>query len=459
MNSKPNATRPIEYPQAGDAGPDPGIIASSGLKRRDFIRTSGGAMAAVAAGGALAPAVLRGAAPESEPVRLGHIGIGTRGGDILRAAASNPACRVVAVCDVYGPHLRKGAEMANNPEVTAHADYHDLLADPKVEAVVIGTPDHWHEQMVLDAIAAGKDIYCEKGLTTSMAAAKRMRDAVKSSGTVFQLGHQGRQHAAADEARAMLMDGAVGEVTLINLGRYFNGSPERPPWRWYGYYNIYDRPDPAEVIKELDWERWLGPAPSIDFNERHFWHWRCYHAYGTGQSGDLLTHEMDLVQAVLRYGIPDTCVTHAHNCFWHDDREAPDTWLSSYVFEKQNCCVTFEGSMNSRRKQTPEFIGRDGRLVFNDIGQNATRFATYADEPAYRPANQPRAEPVFSFLPGREHRKPDHLSDFLRCVRTREKPQCHEDEAFIEAAVLMMSFESHRQNRMVRWDAGREEIV
>ena len=463
MNSEPNATQVVGHPTAAAylAGSDPhaGMKAASLLRRRDFIRRSGGAAAAVAAGAAVAPAILRGAPPEGEPVRLGHIGIGTRGGDVLRAAASNPACRVVAVCDVYGPHRRKGVETANNPEVTAYVNYQDLLSDPKVEAVVIGTPDHWHERMVLDAVAAGKDVYCEKGWTTSIAAAKRMREAIRSSGRVFQLGHQGRQHAAADVARARLLDGVIGEITLINLGRFFNGAPERPPWRWYGYYNIYERPDPAQVIKELDWERWLGPAPAIEFNERHFWHWRCYHAYGTGQAGDLLTHEMDLVQAVLRYGIPDTCVTHAHNAFWQDDREAPDTWLSSFVFEKRNCSVTFEGSMNSRRQQTPEFIGRNGRLVFNDIGQNASRFEIYGDVPAYRPAKEPRTEPEFTFLPGKEHRKPDHLSDFLRCVRTRERPQCHEDEAFIEAAVLLMSFESHRQKRMVRWDSEKEEIV
>ena len=209
----------------------------------------------------------------------------------------------------------------------------------------------------------------------------------------------------------------------------------------------------------LDWDRWLGPAPAIDFNERHFWHWRCYWPYGTGQAGDLLSHEMDFVQSVLRYGIPDSCVTHAHNAFWRDDREAPDTWLSSYVFEKQHCSVTFEGCMNSGRQQTPEFIGRNGRLIFNEIGQAASQFETYGDEEAYRPARYPQPKPSFVFTPGPDHRKPDHLSDFLHCVRTREKPQCNEDEAFVEAVTLLMSMESFKQKRQVRWDPVKEEIV
>jgi predicted dehydrogenase len=432
---------------------------SSSLTRRDFIATSGRAAAAVVSTTLAAPSILRGATLEGNPVRLGHIGIGTRGGDVLRTAASNPGCRVVAVCDVYQTHLRKGAGLSNNPDVKSYTDYHDLLSDPKVEAVVIATPDHWHEQMLIDALASGKDVYCEKGWTTSVAAAKRMRDAVKRSGKVMQLGHQGRQLAAPDVARKMLLDGAIGEITLVNLGRFFNGPPERPPWRWYGGYNIFERPDPRQVIKELDWERWLGPAPKIEFNERHFWHWRCYFAYGTGQAGDLLSHEMDFVQSVLRYGIPDSCITHGHNAFWHDDRETPDTWLSSYVFEKHHCSVTFEGCMNSRRLQTPEFIGRNGRMIFSEIGQDASMFETFGDVPAYSPARYPQPKPDFFFAPGAGHRKPDHLTDFLQCVRTREQPQCNEDEAFIEAVTLLMSFESYRQKRLVRWDRQREEIV
>ncbi len=427
------------------------------ITRRQFIATTGKITAGAWFAGA--PAILRGATIEDDPVRVGFIGTGTRGIGVLQAAASNPGCRIVAVSDVYGPHMRNGVERSGNPDCKAYPDYQDMLTDPKVEAVFICTPDHWHEQMLLDAVAAGKDVYCEKGWTTSIAAAKRMRDAIKKSGRMMQLGHQGRMHAAADVAREMVLDGALGEITLVRTGRHFRGTVERAPWRWYGGYGQFEHPDPAEVIKELDWERWLGPAPSIDFNERHFWHWRCYWAYGTGQSGDLLSHELDNVQQVLRYGIPDSCSTQAHNAFWQDDREVPDTWLSAFVFEKQNCCVTYEGSMNTRRQQTPEYIGRDGRLVFNEIGQNATQFEIFPDERAHRNSRHKPLESKLFFAPTREHQKPDHISDFLQCVRTREKPQCDEDEAFIETAVLMMSHKSFQQKRMVRWDAQNEEII
>ena len=227
------------------------------MSRRDFIQASGRAAAASLA----APAILRGASATADPVRVGHIGLGTRGGNLVRYTGQIDACRVVAVCDVYKPHLQKGVELSNNPEVRAYGDYQHLLDDPQVEAVVIATPDHWHEQMLLDAVAAGKDVYCEKGWTISVAAAKRMRAAVKEAGAVMQLGHQGRQLAAADVARKMILDGAIGDVTLVNVGRFFNGPRDRPPWRWYGGYDNYERPDPEQVIQDLDWESWLGSAP------------------------------------------------------------------------------------------------------------------------------------------------------------------------------------------------------
>jgi len=115
--------------------------------------------------------------------------------------------------------------------------------------------------------------------------------------------------------------------------------------------------------------------------------------------------------------------------------------------------------MNSGREQTPEFIARNGRLIFSEIGQAASQFEVYGDDTAYKPAVYPQPKPSHFFKPGKEHRKPDHLEDFLNCVRTRAKPQCDEDEAFIETATLLMSMEANQQKRRVRWDPVKEEII
>lgn len=151
------------------------------------------------------------------------------------AAGHSFYAKVMAVCDVYKPHVERGVRAARNDDVKTYGNYHDLLADKSVEAVVIATPDHWHERMVLDAVAAGKAVYCEKGLTMSVDSAKRMRAAVKKANAVFQLGHQGRQLPAYEAAGKMIRDGEIGPVTLIKTGRYFNGTRDRTPWRWYGW--------------------------------------------------------------------------------------------------------------------------------------------------------------------------------------------------------------------------------
>lgn len=407
---------------------------------------------------AVAPAIARGLEPTADPVRVGHIGCGTRGWDLTRHTGAISEAKVVALCDAYKPHLDRGVEAGRNPDAKRYQDYRDLLADPKVEAVIIATPDHWHERMVLDAVHAGKAVYCEKGWSMSVDAAKRMRKTIKDAGTVFQLGHQGRQHPATAVAGERLRDGQIGPITLIKTGRYFNGTRERAPWRWYGYYSFWDRPDPREVVKQLDWEAWLGPAPSIDFNERHFWHWRCYWPYGTGQAGDLLSHELDHVQSVLGWGIPDTCMCAGQLTHYKDDRDIPDTWLATYQFEKRDCSVMFEGCMNSNRQQTPEYIGKDGRLVFDSIGQDASNYTIFTDRPAY-PFRGSIAQPDDRFDADKAPQWPTHMQDFLRCVRTGERPKCNVDEAFAEAVTYLMSVESYHQRRQVRWDADNEAII
>lgn len=424
------------------------------MNRRTFLKTTGQSAVLLAA----APAVIGAADPTAEPVRVGIIGTGTRGWDLLKYTGNVKSAKIVALCDVYAPHLQRGLADCGNPDAKTFVDYRDLLADSEVEAVIIATPDHWHEQMLIDAAMAGKDVYCEKGWTTSIEAAKRMRDVVKRQGTVMQLGHQGRQFPSATAGGDLIRAGRLGPVTMVKTGRYANGPADRPIWRWYGYYTWFDRPDPGQVIKDLDWGKWLGPAPHIDFNERHFWHWRCYWPYGTGQAGDLLSHEMDFVQSVLRYGIPDTCSCAGLNAVLKDDREVPDTWMTLYQFERENCTVSFEGVLNSRRDQTPEFLGKDARMIYNSIGQGADRFEIYADEPAWRmDSRQP--EPAQRFDPATVPPQPTHMEDFLQCVRTRQKPRCNEDEAFIEVATLVMSVEAYRQGRQVRWDRDREAIV
>lgn len=422
------------------------------LNRRQFLRAAGQTATTLAAASAFAPAIVSAESP-AKTIGVGCIGIGTRGGDLLKAVVAAPNVKVVAVSDVYGPHRQKGLDWSQNPEAKAYEDYRDLLADPRVDAVVIATPDHWHCQMVLDAVAAGKDIYCEKGFSRTLEEAKRMRDALKKGKVVFQLGHQARQATCALQAKELIASGVLGPVTLVRTGRFKSTPPDRPNWRWYGYYNQWERPDPEQVRQSVNWALWLGPAPKIPWNERHFWHWRCYYAYGTGYAGDLLSHEMDFVQYLLGHGIPDTCVCAGQISLLRDDREVPDTWIATYQFEKLGRTVTFEGSMNATDNQPVTICGRDATLRFDAIAHDVSTFEII---PAGHNRNPGLPK---GFVRNQTPPQPNHVVDWLDCVRSRGTPKCSTEEAFIETATFLMSLKAQQERRMVRWEAAQEEIV
>jgi len=443
------------------------------LSRRGFLKTTS-KTAALAALSARAPAVLAAKSP-NETIGVGCIGLGVRGGTLIRQVAGSKAgekypgiegAKVVAVCDVYQPHLEKGVQRSNNPSVRTYRDYQELLADKSVDTVVIAVPDHWHSQIVIDAANAGKDIYIEKGWTRTVAEAKAMRAAVKKNKVVMQLGHQGREKTAGAQAAQLIKEGVIGPVTLVRTGRMENRPLGQNVWRWYGAYNEFTRPDPAQVVRDVDWKRWLGSALDRPFNMERFWHWRCYWDYGTGVAGDLLSHEIDFVQAVLSYGIPDSCICTGQIGLLNDGREVPDTWNTVYEYKKQGCTVTFVSSMNTREPlQPPEFRGKEATLRCDGIAQDVSDFDVFVEPSSAKYASQiekgeiPKGKPFLKFDPTKTPPLPSHMQDFFNCVRSRQKPRCNEDEAFIEACTLIMSVEALKQERKVRWDAAKQEIV
>ncbi|MBI1387841.1 MAG: twin-arginine translocation signal domain-containing protein [bacterium] len=429
--------------------------------RRTFIKQSGAGAAALAA----APAVLAAGPSPNDVIRVGCIGLGVRGGTLNRLVTRVEGVRVDYVCDVYKPHVEKGVRQSQNPNIKTTVDYQEVLADKDIDAVVIATPDHWHSKMLIDAANAGKDVYIEKGWTRTIAEAKAMREAVKKNNIVMQLGHQSRAQPAGVQARELIEQGILGPITLVRVGRMENNPMGKNIWRWYGWYDKYDHPDPNQVIKELDWNRWLGSLEKRPFNERHFWHWRCYWDYGTGIAGDLLSHEIDFVHSVLRHGIPSSCVCMGLNTLLHDDREVPDTWNTIYNFDEHDRQVTFMCSMNSAELgQPPEFRGKDAVLRFDQIAQSVSDFEVVPERKIPRYGDKIESgelkagEPMLKFDPSKTE-VPTHMDDFFNCVRSRKKTQCNEDEAFVEAATILMSVAAYKENRCVKWDKAKEDFV
>ena len=277
-----------------------------------------------------APAVIA-SLSNTRHLNIGVIGYGGRGGHLVRGAgfattswtnkASENAqknkldkqfetfmtqedlnCSLVGVSDLFDVRADQGIDASKNdtrpggkPQSTAkkYQRYQDLLADDEIDAVIVATPDHWHAKIVIDAAKAGKHVYCEKGLTRTFDEAVAVYDVVKETGITFQLGHQNRQVEANEKARQIYQQGLLGPVNLVEIATNRNS-----PWgAWV--WGIH----PKGNAKTIDWETFQEPSPNkIPFGEealKRFFRWRCWYDYGTGLSGDLLSHDFDAHQAAV----------------------------------------------------------------------------------------------------------------------------------------------------------------
>ena len=271
-----------------------------------------------------------------ELARLGIIGFGGRGEALVHAAGfahpdwierkkkqakenklnkgleaflSQEDLNVVisGVCDVFDIRAERGIATSLNDirpgggsgllkGAKRYIRYQDLIQSNDVDAVIIATPDHWHAQMTIDAVNAGKHVYCEKCMTRTVDETFKMTEAVKNSGKVFQLGHQGRQQESYIKAKQIVEKNILGKITLVETTTNRNS----PNGAWV--YDIHEEGSPETI----DWEQFQGPAPhKVPFSLERFFRWRCWFDYGTGLSGDLLSHEYDAANQILELGIPN----------------------------------------------------------------------------------------------------------------------------------------------------------
>lgn len=215
---------------------------------------------------------------------------------------------VAGVCDVFDIRaqraiaasvndVRPGSGTRKLNPAKRYRTYQELLQAKDIDAVLIATPDHWHAQMTIDAVNAGKHVYCEKCMTRTEDEVFRVVDAVKNSGMIFQLGHQNPQQEAFNKAKEIIGRNILGKVTLVEMTTNRNS----PSGAWV--YEIHKDGNP----KTIDWDQFQEPAPhKVPFSRERFFRWRCWYDYGTGLAGDLLSHEFDAVNQILGMGIPKT---------------------------------------------------------------------------------------------------------------------------------------------------------
>ncbi len=365
--------------------------------RRGFIADS--TRSAVAAGLTLSAASWNQVLGANERVRLGVIGTGLRGGDVMSVFQKYPEVDVVALCDCYDQHLNQALQKTAGKAKT-YSDYRQLLDSKDVDAVLIATPDHWHTRMAIDAVHAGKDVYVEKPLTYTIEEGHAIIKAVRASNRVFQVGLQQRSGTHYLDAKRNIVDaGKLGKVTLVRT------------W-WHGNAYHLRKPNFTEKPAGLDWKAFLGPLKYREFNAHQFYNWRAYLDFGGGQITDLFTHWIDVVHWFMDEDLPVSATAAGGVYHYKDGRTAPDT-IHIQLEYPSNWIATFEATLvPGARGEGIEFNGTEGRLQIDRSGYTYLKQSPRRATPV-EPITQKRAAATL---------EEEHVKGFLECIKSRKTP-------------------------------------
>jgi predicted dehydrogenase len=404
-------------------------------------------------------------------------------------AQENLNVELTAVCDVFDVRaeraimastqpLRPGGDTRQLKPAKRYRHFEDLITSPDVDAVIIATPDHWHSRITVAAAEMGKHVYCEKCMTRTEDEVWPMADAVKSSGIVFQLGHQNRQVEAHEKARQVIQKGILGPITLVETTT--NRNDPWGAWVW----EIHKEGSP----RTIDWELFQETAANkVPFSLERFFRWRCWYDYGTGLSGDLLSHEYDAVNQILDLGIPHSATASGGIYFFKDGRDVPDVWQAVLEYPDRDLTLVYSATLANGYNRGIRVMGHDATM---DVGEQltvtpdgtSTRYEKMLEEGLLKtdrpmltyqsgfkgvdavttPTEEYFASRglLFTYRGGqRVSTHYLHLRQWLDCIRYGEKPSCDIDRGIEEAITCHMATKSYLEGRRVYWDPTERRIV
>jgi predicted dehydrogenase len=454
-------------------------------------------------------------------LRIGIIGFGGRGEHLIRSlgfattdwlkemkenSAKNPNdtrlkefldqenlnVNLTAVCDVFDINANKALTSFNtrSNKIERFATYKQLIHSGKVDAAIIATPDHWHAPISIEAVTAGVHVYVEKPMTHHISETYALRDAVMANPkVVFAVGHQHRQTQSFLTAQDVIAKKILGHVCLVETNT--NRNDDNGAWQ----YDIHPEASPETV----NWNEFLGNAPKVAFNKEHFFRWRKWWSYGSGLSGDLLTHDYDRLNCILKMGIP-TSVTASGGIYTHrDGRNVPDvlqvnmeypeytTGSSQKSGKEKGMTFVYSATLGNQFDRPTILMGHDGSM---ELGNS---IIVYADPRSSKysqligDGKMDPSIPIYQYDPSangtdavtsatakyfankgllwtyRDGKRVDstflHLREWLSCIRNGGKPSCGIQEGFEEAISAHMAGLSYKLGRRIDWDPAAQKII
>ena len=396
-------------------------MAEMALLRRDFVRAAAVSMTAGSYSRVLGA---------NDRVQLGLIGCGGRGRGVMGTFVKTEQVNVAAVCDVYGERIDRAKQIA--AEAKSFGDHRKLLEMKQLDAVLIATPDHWHALTAIDALNAGKDVYCEKPLTLRIEEGPPIVKAARVNNRICQVGMQQRSGSHYIQARdEYVKKGKLGKITLART------------W-WHGNGAHLMKSPVTERPSNLDWARYLGPVKWREWDPPQYFNFRAYLDFGGGQITDLFTHWIDVVHMFMEQDNPTSAVASGGVYHYKDGRTAPDT-ICVFLEYPANWTATFEATLAPGITGAGvEMCGTEGKL-FITRGQFEFTPAGRGAKPTV--VKSPKEQTI------------EHVENFLDCCRTRKLPNGDVYIGHRSAQASHLGNIAYVEKRRIKFDPVREEIL
>ena len=407
----------------------------------------------------------------NDHIQIALIGAGGQGMGDTRAAVQVPGVKLVAVADCYDGRLARSKE-AWGDDVFTTRDYKEILARKDIDAVIIGTPDHWHKQASVDAMKAGKDVYCEKPMIHLYSDGPEMIETARTTNRIIQIGSQRVSSVLYAKAKELLAAGAIGKLNMVTASWDRNSS--------MGAWNYTIPPDASP--ETCDWQRFQGTAPKAEFSAEKFFQWRKWKAYGSGVAGDLFVHLFSGTHFVTGAHGPTRGMATGAIRFWDDGRDALDVMLGLFDYKEGfNLSLRVNFVDGGEESESLVFTGSEGTIQIGWTGLTVNRVPRETEpgltidtfpkamqaqiEAEYRKKYPPHGgnaalggEEKYN-LPQGYSDQYDHLKNFFASVRSRKPVVEDAVFGFRAAGAALLSNLSIEKNAVVKWDAEAMKLL
>jgi predicted dehydrogenase len=352
--------------------------------------------------------------------------------------AKVPGHRFIAICDVHDTRLGQTRELVGGESIRTYGDYRKLLEDKDIDAVIIATPGHWHALQTIHACQAGKDVYVEKPLASSIGEGRATVEAARKYERMVQIGTQQRSWEHYRVAAELVQAGRLGEISEVKA------------WDYDYFYPGFGSPPNSEPPPQLDWELWLGPAPKVPFNPNRFAHHYWFFDYGGAWQVDWAVHHYDIVNWCLGVTAPIAAVAMGGPmCFDDSNTQWPDTFSGILEYgpgpvAKKGFLLQYTFRAGCRREHRSHgkcFFGTEASMILDRSGFTITPERGKGNEESFRGAG------------------PHHQAVFLDSVRSRTRSLADVEQGHYASLPGHLLNIAWRVGRKIHWDAAREQVI